>query len=352
MEQEFDAIIGLMQDKAVQKILDWRFSEDHPLNQCTAEVQEHVKLASKLAGQGRYGEAVEELTKASEKDPLYIGVRVRTMKYLIKDERPLLGLLVGGGVLVLTDDETSRSQVWDMASGVALANFERSQDTKCIAEALNFASAATRLTPEDILSNWNRVEILLLYANKLREEENSEQSRRLINLAKGAAESILESGRHGQSNAARYWPRLVQDATRVFPEDDWWRNKLSQFREIEEKLADELEPDTAPDTVATSETTRIGRFGWEAVRVLTILAVLAWPELSGALPTENLNDGVRPAKEIVESYKATPPTDNSGAGFAGNRLSRVDRDDAELAFTRSILDIYSVRIERDDEELV
>ena len=215
---EHEMIFGRVLDKALEEIFDWSFSEDHPLNQCTTDVQEHVKVASNLARQERYDEAIAELTKASEKDPHYIGTRVRTMKYLSKDERPLLGLLIGGGVLVLTKDAKPQSQVWDMASGVALDLFKQTNHTREIREALAFANKATRLAPDDILSGWNRVEVLLNYAAHTKKEGNVEEANKLLDLAKGAVESILDLGRNRRSNTYRYWPRLVEDAKKVFPE--------------------------------------------------------------------------------------------------------------------------------------
>ena len=353
MEAEYDALIGSIQDKAVEKILDWAFSDDHPLNQCTDEVKGHVKHASTLAAQGRYGEALEELARASDKDPQYVGARVRAMKYLIKDERPLLGLLIGGGVLVLANDEKSQNQVWDLASGVALDVFKQTQERKYLAEALNFADAATRLAPDDVLSNWNRVEILLLYSKNMREEGQTEQADRLEKLAKGALEAILDTGKNHRGNASRYWSRLIDDAGTILPEDPWWRVKLSEFRDIGERLEDDLDQDIAPEVVSASKNSTGRQFGWEAVRVLTMLVVLAYPDLLGAFPTGFSNEDVRPPKEVVRLYEPSQPPYTAGRGMAANdRFIRVDRDDEELALTRSILDGYAVRVERDDEELV
>ena len=115
---------GVLND-ALNMILDWSFPEEHPLEQCSDEVKEHVKKASQFAKQKRYDEAIEELTKASEKEPNYVGTYVRTMKYLIDDDKPLVALVMCGSALSRSNDAKIHSQALDMASEVAMDCFEK-----------------------------------------------------------------------------------------------------------------------------------------------------------------------------------------------------------------------------------
>lgn len=367
MNLDNSAILDTVLNLAIEKLLEWQFSSTgHPLDKCGADVQAHIQKASTLARQERYDEAIEELTFASEKEPHYVGPRVRTMKYLIKDNKPLLALLIGGGVLVLEKDSKIKGQVWDMAGGVALDLFEQSKHTKLIDEALTFANNATRLDPEDILSHWNRIEILLVYARQMEKEKKTQESGKYYILAKRALEKVIDIAKRDKEIANKYWIRLVADAHRVFPDDEWWKIKLSDMSEMTERLEDVSDDMAAPinslDTTAFVPKT----VNWKHSLVAVSLAVLVWSDLftiiSGNILQPEIQQGYT---EVVEdrrdqTHVAEEANEESSQAEHLARLerpdmdlARLDRDDADLAVTRAILDSYYqvARVERDDSDL-
>ena len=367
MNLDNSAILDTVLNKAVEKLLDWQFSSTgHPLEHCNAEVQAHIQKASTLATQKRYDEAIQELTFASEKEPRYVGPRVRTMKYLIKDNKPLLGMLIGGGVLVLEKDPKTKGQVWDMASGVALGVFEQSKLTQYIDEALTFANNATRLDPEHILSNWNRIEILLVYARQMEKEKKTEESDKYYDLAKRALERLIDIAKRNKEVAHRYWSRLVADANRIFPDDEWWKIKLSDMSEMTEGLEDVSDDMPAPINSPDATASVLKTVNWKHSLVAATLALLVWSDLFTMIPHNILQwDTQQPNTEVVlaqgdQTRIAEEANEESSQAEHLARLerpdmdlARLDRDDKDLAVTREILDSYYqvARIERDDGDL-
>ena len=359
----FDAVLN----EAVEKLLDWQFSSTgHPLENCSADVQAHIQKASELAKQERYDEAIQELAYVSEKEPNYVGPRVRAMKYIIKDNKPLLGMLIGGGALVLEKDPKIKAQVWDMAGGVALDVFHQTKLTQYIDEALTFSNNATRLDPNHILSNWNRIEILLVYARQMEKEEKMQESGKYYDLAKRALEKVIDIAKGDNEVANRYWSRLVADARRVFPDDEWWKMKLSNMSEMIERLENVSDDMTtsinSPSTTAFAPKT----VNWERALVAVSLAFLVWSDLFTLIPDNSLPRELQQQyTEIVQDQRNQTRASEEANEEASQAeylvrlervdidLARLDRDDEDLAVTRAILDKYYdvARIERDDRDL-
>ena len=367
MNIDHGVILDTVLSKAVDRLLDWPLaSTRHPLAHCTAEVRGHIQLASELAKQERYDEAIEELTKASDKDPNYVGSRVRAMKYLIRDEKPLLGLLIGGGVLVLDKDLSARSQVWDMASGVALQVFKQTAFPQYIDEALTFSNNATRLSPQDILCNWNRIEVLLVHAEEKKKVGNLNGWKNSQEQAKKALLNLLFLGRKGGTTVQMYWPKILADAERIFPEQQWWKTKLEEMLEIGDNLEDQFVESTEAPAAARSGGTSSA---WKRSLVAACLALLVWPDLYGMLPSDPTQTDQSP---VVQEASPTENGQSNEAALGPTEervttvvkdiarveredvnLARVMREDIDLAATRAILDnVYVARIERDDADIV
>ena len=344
---------GVLND-ALNMILDWSFPEEHPLEQCSDEVKEHVKKASQFAKQKRYDEAIEELTKASEKEPNYVGTYVRTMKYLIDDDKPLVALVMCGSALSRSNDAKIHSQALDMASEVAMDCFEKSRNTDDIEQALIFADQATSAAPEDIVSAWNRVEVLLKFEEHRRESGEEKEADKLQERAKAGIEHILELGRKLEQDEFGHWHRMRDNAKEQFPEDEWWMGKLSEICEVDERLAANSDRTEPPDITTPPSN---GHSNWKKfVLVASLFGSLTLPSVVWPLtPPEPMPKNTPALIERIDTLRTSPdisPQDLAVKPSSGNP-DRLERENEELASARFILKEYYelTRIKRPDEEL-
>ena len=341
-------------DEALNTILNWSFSQDHPLEQCSPVVKEHVRKASHLADQKRYNEAIDELTKASEKDPKYVGTHVRTMKYLIEDDKPLVALVMCGSALSRSEDVKVHTQALDMASGVAMDFFKKSCDTRDIEQALFLANQATGLAPEDIVSAWNRVEVLIIFEEHRRKGGEEKEADKLQVLAKAGVEHILGLGKNLERDIYGHWPRMLEYAKEAFPEDEWWRGKLSEIRMIDERLAEDSDRTDPLDITTTSGD---GRSNWKKLVFVALLfsslalSSVALPWMSPDTMTKN----TPPVIQKIASLRTSPNMELQDLAVKPTRgnADRLERENEELVSARFILrEFYEPnRIKRPDQEL-
>ncbi|XOF34731.1 MAG: hypothetical protein ACL93V_05430 [Candidatus Electrothrix sp. YB6] len=327
-----DKVYGVILNKSIEKILTWSFAKDHPLEKCGAEVKKIIQESANLAKQGRYEEAIESLEEATEKDPSYVGSRVRTMKYLIETDQPFQALLVAGGVLVLSDDEKPRSQVWDMASGIAFDFFINTNNIFHAEEAEAFANEATKLSPDDIVCAWNRLNILLAIYKFYKKNDNKEDAGRYMSLSKKACDHILDFAKNNSGNTVIYWLRILEDAKNIFPNLEWWDNKAKEMQEIDITLNDEVQP---PPSTQGDYLPGIIEFTRAALRIAAMLALLIWPVLGSAIFATNNTDLLEIPKTPESRIEKT---DTKNKGTAESQLKKVsyeivgiERDVSELA---------------------
>lgn len=260
--------------KTAEQLLTALDEPETPVSRCSGAVRALVSEGAQYAKAGNYEEAARKFHEAADRDPSFVGARVKLIKLYKAAGQDLQALVLGGFALAIATDPQSRSEIYSYMGSISLDLFKITRSPAHGEQAVHFYRTARREKSDDIVPAWNLVDAQVTIWRDAQGLDDRQREGYLRGAEVALKETILVAHRGGPV-VARYLNSVVRDAENL-PHvlKERWRSELAQLQHLDKTGWADPSEDAAP---ATSAPTR-GQFGRRqfaaAIALVGIMTVL------------------------------------------------------------------------------